>query len=171
LHGSRFSNGILRNFHSVLAVLLRYPTHFEDSTKSPFVLIYRVFSALPAPYFGATSAFVLHYGASITSPRELRGRVGMELKEAYLDRVLGEVEDLSSRVAELKGRFAKQKVSVKLEHYWELEYVRTRFTEFKRRVEDLEEAHDGELVRFQESVEIAWKDLIHAMETLLAALP
>ena len=50
----------------------------------------------------------------------------MELKEAYLDRVLGEVEDLSSRVSELKGRFAKQKVSVKLEHYWELEYVRTR---------------------------------------------
>jgi hypothetical protein len=95
----------------------------------------------------------------------------MELKEAYLDRVLGEVEDLSSRVSELKGRFAKQKVSVKLEHYWELEYVRTRFTEFKRRVEDLEEARDGELDRFQESVEIAWKDLIHAMETLLAALP
>jgi hypothetical protein len=95
----------------------------------------------------------------------------MELKEAYLDRVLGEVEDLSSRVSELKGRFAKQKVSVKLEHYWELEYVRTRFTEFKRRVEDLEEAQDGELNRFQESVEIAWKDLIHAMETLLTALP
>jgi len=95
----------------------------------------------------------------------------MELKEAYLDRVLGEVEDLSSRVSELKGRFAKQKVSVKLEHYWELEYVRTRFTEFKRRVEDLEEAHDGELDRFQESVEIAWKDLLRAMETLLAALP
>ncbi len=95
----------------------------------------------------------------------------MELKEAYLDRVLGEVEDLSSRVSELKGRFAKQKVSVKLEHYWELEYVRTRFTEFKRRIEDLEEAQNGELDRLQESVEIAWKDLIHAMETLLAALP
>jgi hypothetical protein len=95
----------------------------------------------------------------------------MELKEAYLDRVLGEVEDLSSRVSELKGRFAKQKVSVKLEHYWELEYVRTRFTEFKRRVEDLENAGDGELDRFQESVEIAWKDLIQAMETLLTALP
>jgi hypothetical protein len=94
----------------------------------------------------------------------------MELKEAYLDRVLGEVEDLSSRVSELKGRFAKQKVSVKLEHYWELEYVRTRFTEFKRRVENLEQAQDGELDRFQESVEIAWNDLIRAMETLLAAL-
>ena len=95
----------------------------------------------------------------------------MELKEAYLDHVLGEVEDLSSRVLELNGRFARQKVSVKLEHYWELEYVRTRFTEFKRRVEDLENARDGELVRFQESVEIAWRDLIHAIETLLAALP
>jgi hypothetical protein len=95
----------------------------------------------------------------------------MELEEAYLDRVLGEVEDLSSRVSELNGRFARQKVSVKLEHYWELEYVCTRFTEFKRRVEDLENAEDGELVRFQESVEIAWRDLIHAIETLLAALP
>lgn len=95
----------------------------------------------------------------------------MELKEAYLDRVLGEVEDLSSRVLELNGRFARQKVSVKLEHYWELEYVRKRFTEFKRRVEDLENAEDGELVRFQESVEIAWRDLIHAIEALLAALP
>ena len=95
----------------------------------------------------------------------------MELKEAYLDRVLGEVEDLSSRVSDLKGRFAKQKVSVKLEHYWELEYVRTRFTEFKRRIEDLEEAQNGELDRFQESVEIAWKDLIQAMETLRSALP
>jgi hypothetical protein len=54
-----------------------------------------------------------------------------------------EKEVLCSRVSELKGRFAKQKVRVKLEHYWELEYVRTRFTEFKRRVEDLENAGDG----------------------------
>jgi hypothetical protein len=95
----------------------------------------------------------------------------VELKEAYLDQVLGEVEDLSARVSELKGRFARQKVSVKLEHYWELEYVRTRFTEFKRRVEDLEYADDPELHRFQESVETAWKDLVQAMDTLLAALP
>jgi len=56
----------------------------------------------------------------------------MLLKEAYLDQVVGEVEDLAARVAQLKGRFAKQKVSVKLEHYWELEYVRTSFAEFKR---------------------------------------
>jgi hypothetical protein len=95
----------------------------------------------------------------------------MLLKEAYLDRVVGEVEDLAARVALLKGRFAQQKVSVKLEHYWELEYVRTRFAEFKRRVRDLEDADDLEIDRIQESVEVAWKDLIHAVETLLAALP
>ncbi len=69
----------------------------------------------------------------------------MQLKEAYLDRVVGEVEDLASRVALLKGRFAKQKVSVKLEHYWELEYVRTRFAEFKHRVRELEDADDLEV--------------------------
>lgn len=95
----------------------------------------------------------------------------MQLKEAYLDHVLGEVEDLSARVSELKGRFANQKVSVKLERYWELEYVRTSFTEFKRRVEDLEDADDRQLDRFQEAVEVSWKDLTHAMEMLLAALP
>ena len=95
----------------------------------------------------------------------------MLLKETYLDRVVGEVEDLAARVAVLKGRFARQKVSVKLEHYWELEYVRTRFAEFKRRVQELEDADDAELAKFQEAVEVAWNDLIHAVETLLAALP
>jgi Fe-S-cluster formation regulator IscX/YfhJ len=95
----------------------------------------------------------------------------MHLKEEYLERVVGEVEDLASRVAVLKGRFAKQKVSVKLEHYWELEYVRTRFAEFKRRVADLEEADDPQIEKIQEAVEVAWKDLIHAVETLLAAMP
>ena len=95
----------------------------------------------------------------------------MLLKEACLDQVVGEVEDLAARVALLKGRFAKQKVSVKLEHYWELEYVRTSFAEFKRRIADLEDADDAQLAKFQEAVETAWKDLLHAVDTLLAALP
>lgn len=94
----------------------------------------------------------------------------MLLKESCLDQVVTEVEDLSARVAILKQRFAKQKVSVKLEHYWELEYVRTRFSEFKRRVRDLEDADDCEIPRLQESVESAWRDLIHAVEALLGAL-
>lgn len=95
----------------------------------------------------------------------------MQLQESYLDRVTGEVEDLAPRVALLKSRFAKQKVSVKLEHYWELAYVRSRFAEFKRRVEQLEEDDDLQLQRDQEAIEIAWKDLMHAMDMLLDAVP
>ncbi len=95
----------------------------------------------------------------------------MQLKEAYLERAVGEVGDLSARVALLKTRFACQKVNVKLEHYWELEYVRTRFAEFKHRIEELEDADDREIARVQEAVEVAWKDLIHAVDTLLVALP
>lgn len=95
----------------------------------------------------------------------------MQRKEAALERVVGEVEDLAFRAAELKGRFARQRVSVKLEHYWELEYVRTGFAEFKRRIRDLEFADDRELEGFQDVVEVAWKDLVHAVDTLLAALP
>lgn len=94
----------------------------------------------------------------------------MQLKEAYLDRDVGEVEDLASRVAILKSRFARQKVNVKLDHYWELQYVRTHFAEFKHRVMDLEDAEDSQLPKMQESVELAWKDLINAVETLMAAL-
>ena len=95
----------------------------------------------------------------------------MQSREMYLDHVTTEVEDLSSRVAQLKGRFAKQKVSVKLDHYWELEFVRTRFTEFKRRIEALEYADEPELARVQAKVDIAWKELIEAVDTLMAALP
>jgi len=94
----------------------------------------------------------------------------MQLKEAYLDRVAREVEDLASRVAILKARFARQKVNVKLEHYWELESLRTRFADFKRRVVDLEDAEDAQLPKTREGVELAWKDLINAVETLTAAL-
>jgi hypothetical protein len=95
----------------------------------------------------------------------------MQLREAYLDRVTTEVEDLASRVALLKGRFAKQKVSVKLDHYWELEFVRTSFTEFKRRIEELESAEEPELARIHENVDTAWKELMLAVDTLMAALP
>jgi hypothetical protein len=95
----------------------------------------------------------------------------LQLKEDYLDRVSGEVEDLASRVALLKGRFAKQKVSVKLEHYWELAHLRSLFAEFKWRVEQLEEDEDLQLKRDQEVIEATWNDLMHAVDMLLAALP
>jgi hypothetical protein len=95
----------------------------------------------------------------------------MQVKEDYLDRVLGEVEDLASRVALLNGRLAKQNVTVKLEHYWELAHVRSRFAEFKWRVEQLEEDDDLQLKRDQEVIEATWNDLMNAVDTLLAALP
>jgi hypothetical protein len=37
---------------------------------------------------------------------------------------------------------AQQRASVKLEHYGELAYLRTRFAEFKWRIEQLEEDDD-----------------------------
>lgn len=95
----------------------------------------------------------------------------MQPREAYLDRVTAEVENLASQVVVLKGRFAKQKVSVKLDHYWELEFVRTRFTEFKRRIEELEYADEPQLSRLQQNVDLAWKELMQAVDTLMAALP
>jgi Fe-S-cluster formation regulator IscX/YfhJ len=94
----------------------------------------------------------------------------MLARDQYLDRVTTEVEEVASRVALLKGRFAKQKVSVKLDHYWELDYVRTRFTEFKRRIQQLEDADDPELATIQENVDLAWKDLLQAVDTLMTAL-
>src|SRR5271165_3282125 len=94
-------------------------------------------------------------------------KTAMLLKETYLDRVVGEVEDLASRVALLNGRFAKQKVSVKLEHYWELDYVRTRFAEFKRRIAALEDADYHELERLQQEAEAAWQEVMTAVDVLL----
>ena len=94
----------------------------------------------------------------------------MQAREAYLDRVTTEVEEVASRVAQLKGRFAKQKVSVKLDHYWELDYVRGRFAEFKRLIQELEDADDAELARLQENVDAAWRELMHAVDNLAAAL-
>jgi len=95
----------------------------------------------------------------------------MQLKEAYLQRVVAEVEDLAAHVAVLKARIAKQKVSVKLQYHWELDYVRNRFAEFKQRVEELEDANEAQLEDAQKASELAWKDLQHAVDTLLSAMP
>lgn len=94
----------------------------------------------------------------------------MQYKEAYLDSVVGEVEDLASRVHLLKTRFGKQKVSVKLEHYWELANVRSLFVEFKWRIEQLEEDDDLLLKRDQLAIEATWNQLIQAVDSLLTAL-
>jgi len=95
----------------------------------------------------------------------------MCLKEGCADWVLRKVEDLASRVHLLKGSFAEQTVSVKLEHYWELAHVRSCFGEFKWRVEQLEADDDLQLKRDEQAIETTWKDLMHAVDILLAELP
>jgi len=84
-------------------------------------------------------AFQLPLALQPLSPRASSSGFGgiMYLKEGYSDRVVQKVEDLASRVHLLKGRLARQKVSVRLERYWELANVRSLFAEFKWRVEQL----------------------------------
>lgn len=94
----------------------------------------------------------------------------MQLKEAYLERVRAEPEDLAARVALLKTRIAKQNVSVPLEHRWQLAWVRNRFENFKRRVEQLAEASEENLGEATMASELAWKDLECAVDALLSAL-
>jgi hypothetical protein len=53
----------------------------------------------------------------------------MYLNQDYSDRVLRGVEALAYRVHLLKQRLAKQIVSVRLEHHWELAHVRRSFAE------------------------------------------
>jgi uncharacterized protein YhaN len=95
----------------------------------------------------------------------------MQLKEAYLEQVVEEVEELLARVIALKARIAKRKVSVTLEHGSELAYVRNRFADFKRRVAELEEASEENLEEARTATELAWKDLQHAVDELLSVLP
>ena len=95
----------------------------------------------------------------------------MYFKQEYSDRILGKVEDLASRVHLLKDRLAKQKVSVKLGHHWELAHVRRSFAEFKWRVEQLEEDDDLHCNRDCVRIEATWNELVQAVDALLAALP
>jgi hypothetical protein len=94
----------------------------------------------------------------------------MLVKKAYLERVVDEVEDLAARIALLKTRLAKQSIGVKMEAYWELEYLRNRFAEFKRRVEELEDATDERLDEAEAAVETVWKDVKNTLDSLLEAL-
>ena len=95
----------------------------------------------------------------------------MYFTQSYSERIFGKVEDLASRVHLLKDRLAKQKVSVRLEHYWELAHVRRSFAEFKGHVERLEEDGDSLCNGDYDRLEATWNELMHAVEALLAALP
>ncbi len=95
----------------------------------------------------------------------------MPTKEAYLEQVLAEVEEFADKVALLKARLAQEKTGSKLRYYWELEYLRNRFAEFRKQIEQLEEAEEARIEEVRESTECAWQCLKQAVETLLAELP
>jgi hypothetical protein len=95
----------------------------------------------------------------------------MATKEAYLEQVLSEVEEFAEKVAVLKARLAHEKPGSKLRYYWELEYLRNRFADFRKQIEQLEEADAVHIERVRESTESAWQSLKQAIETLLHELP
>jgi hypothetical protein len=81
------------------------------------------------------------------------------------------LETLSAKVALLKDCLAKQRCSAKLEHYWELEKIRSSFREFKWRIEQLEGEDDSELGRHRQIIEATWTELVVTIDFLLAVLP
>jgi hypothetical protein len=94
----------------------------------------------------------------------------MQTKEAYLDHVVTDVEDLASRISLLRQDFAKQKVAVNIKCGRELELAQNRFAEFKHRVAELEDADDKCLDSAEQSVELAWKELADSVDALREAL-
>jgi len=87
----------------------------------------------------------------------------MQLRDAYLERVQAELEDLAARIAVVKARIVQQKVDLTLEQHWQVVSVRNRFRDFKRRVDELEEASEENLEEAGKASELAWKDLQQAL--------
>ena len=94
----------------------------------------------------------------------------MPVKEAYLDHTLSEVEELTAAVQQLKTLFANQTNAAKLQHGKQLEYVRARFAEYKKFVEELEEAPEEKAAAIYDSSELIWKVLKGAIDNLLVEL-
>ncbi|MBZ5703140.1 MAG: hypothetical protein LAN84_15005 [Acidobacteriia bacterium] len=91
----------------------------------------------------------------------------MPVKEAYLERVVGDVEKLAVQVAHLKSQLARQSGGLQLRYYWELEYLRNRFAEFKQHVEELEAADESCSEALFQSVETTRRDLEQTIEGLM----
>lgn len=94
----------------------------------------------------------------------------MAVKEACLDHTLGEVEQLTAAVRLLKTEFAGQPVAAKLTYAKQLEYIRRRFGDYKKLVEELEEAPEEKAEELHDSAEGIWKELKGLIDTLLLKL-
>ncbi len=93
----------------------------------------------------------------------------VEFNEAQLGQVFGEVQELTVRVELLKTHLSKQNFKAELEHYWELRSLRSRFAEFKWRVQQLENDNEVQLKRDQAAIQVVWNDIKHTVESLTAA--
>ena len=91
-------------------------------------------------------------------------------KEAILDRIVAEVEELAPKIFLLKTRFAAQTASVKVNHFSEVISLHQCIANFKRAVEELEECDELGLDRNSTAVQVAWHSLMKALEVLLGAL-
>jgi aspartokinase len=92
----------------------------------------------------------------------------VEVDEPPVGQVFGEVQELTVRVESLKTRLSRQNFHVVLEHYWELRSLRSRFAEFKWRVQQLEDDNEVQLKRDQAAIQIVWNDIKHTVESLTA---
>jgi hypothetical protein len=92
-------------------------------------------------------------------------------KEAILDRIVTEVEELAPKILLLKTRFAAQTASVRVNHFSEVISLHQCIADFKRRLEELEECDKLRLDRNFTAVQVAWHNLMQALDELLLALP
>lgn len=94
----------------------------------------------------------------------------MAVKEACLDHTLGEVEELTAAVRLLKTEFAGQPTAVKLGYAKRLEHIRRRFADYKKLVEELEEAPEEKAGALHDSAEGIWRELKSLIDALLLKL-
>jgi uncharacterized small protein (DUF1192 family) len=95
----------------------------------------------------------------------------MQFKEDYLGQLGEEVQELASRIALLNRRFTAQRFSEKLQYLWDVAHLQTRCAEFKRHIEELEDADELKVEQSHSSVEGDWNDLMRTVNTLLSSLP
>jgi tRNA-dihydrouridine synthase len=92
----------------------------------------------------------------------------IQLSEAPLAQIFGEVQELTARLANLKKCFANEHFNAMLEHYWKLQHLRTRTAEFKWRVQQFEQDNEWQSKHDQDTIQV-WDDLKHTLDVLEGA--
>jgi len=105
-----------------------------------------------------------------SSRADLKGYWAMQLKDIRMDLVVEDARQLATRLALAKKEFAKQKISVKVEHLQELERLHSQCAEFQRCFEKLEDAQASERDFNYAQVELAWNKSMDAVDVLLHGL-